>query len=184
MKYRELLFKTNKIQDNEVVRIAKDAVYILRSYNLSNLEFGKVVFRPKLTASSMINLNKILVFSQYNNLDQIEIEVKGLGKNDELHQNGMLSLIANIMYMVDRVGITDAIQYLQEIYSQYVSLQLPLDYYREFNSYSNYSIKGTSLHPLFVDESYRGLVDISYNIQYLRELYSILLSIFTDSMQL
>jgi hypothetical protein len=176
--YRKLFFESNDLNEEEIVRIAKDAIFVLRSYNLSNISFEGVVFRPKMVASGMVNLNKILVFSKYNNLDQIEIEVKGLGSNDILHQNGMLVLIANVMYIIDRVSIKDALIYIQDTYKKYINMELPIDYYREFNSYSCFKIKNTNICPMYLTEDDKNIIDISYNINYIRELYSIVFNLY------
>jgi hypothetical protein len=177
-KYRKLLFESNNLKDEEIVRIAKDAIFVLRSYNLSQICFDGVVFRPKLVASAMLNLNKILIFSKYNNLDQIEIEVKGLGNNDIYHQNGILVIIANTMYIMERVSLKDALLYVQETYKQYINKELPIEYYREFNSFSCFKLIDSDLSPMFLDEKYKDIVDISYNINFLRELYSIVFNLY------
>jgi len=176
--YRKIFFELNDIKDEEVVRIAKDAIFILKSYNLTKISFDGVIFRPKMVASAMLNLNKILIFSNYNEQNQINIEVKGLGSNDVLHQQGMLVLIANVMYMIDRVSIKDALLYIQDTYKQYINLELPIDYYREFNSYSCFKIKDMDLSPMYLNEKDKDILDISFNINFIRELYSIVFNMY------
>lgn len=179
IKYRKMLFESNNLQDNEIVRIAKDAVFVLRSYNLNNLVFNDIVFRPKMVASAMININKILVFCWFNELDQIEIDTVGLGKNEVFHQNGMLTFIANVMYMVEKVSIKDAILYTQSIYKDYVERKLPIDYYREFNSDACFSIDNTYFRTMFYNGDINN-IDINYNLHYIQEVYSILLNLYSQ----
>ena len=182
--YRGLLFESNSIKDDEVVRIAKDAVFIRRLYDLKCTEFDGIIFRPKLVAQSMIKLGSILVFSSYNTMDQINIEVRGLGKHVDLHQNGLLVVIANVMYLIDKVSIKDAIRYLQEEYMRYVSYQSPIEYYREFNAFSSYRIAYGNYTTLFIEEKDKMVLDISYNINILREIYSILLELYTKHVRI
>jgi hypothetical protein len=178
--YRQKLFEANDLQDNEIVRIAKDAVFVLRSYDLAHTEFDGIIFRPKMVASAMMNVNKIQVYCWYNNQDQIEIEVKGLGQNSIFHQNGMLSFIANTMYMIDRVSVKDALLYTQSIYKDYVKLKLPLDYYGEFNSDASFLIKYSN----YATQFYNGPIEelnIDFNLNVIREVYGIVFNIYNQS---
>lgn len=177
-KYRKMLFEQNQIKDTEVVRIAKDAVFILKSYNLTRLDFDGIIFVPKMVASAMININKVLVFMWYNNQNQIEIDVRGLGSNDQFHQNGMLSIIANVMFMIDKVSIQEALTYLQDMTVRYVNKQLPIEYYREFNSDSSYHLTNTNMYAKFLTENDLDMVDITFNYNVIRELYSIVFGLY------
>ena len=179
-KYRKQLFDLNNLDDSEIVRIARDAVYVHRPYPLKHLSMNDyVVFRPKMVASAMINLNGVLTFTWYNDKNQIEINVIGIGKKEYLHQNGMLSLIANAMYMIDNVDPISALNYVQDFYSKYVSRKLPIDYYRDFNPNSNYTLSYSSLNGkrYYLDNISENNIydlDISYNLNVIRELYSII----------
>jgi hypothetical protein len=178
--YRFKFIESNNILDNEIVRIAKDAIYVNRSVDVSYTSFdGNIIFRPKMEASSMINLNGVLVFSWYDSHGNINIEVKGLGKNSEYHQNGMLVLIANTMYMVDRTGIVDAIRYIQETYKLYISRQLPIDYYRTFDSISEFRVKNSNLSISNISNLSPD-IDIGYNLYIIRELYSIVFNLYVS----
>jgi hypothetical protein len=177
--YRYKFVNSNNIEDFEIVRIAKDAMYINRSVDIQYTTFDdNILFRKKLVASSMINLNGVLVFAWYDDHNEINIEVKGLGKNAEYHQNGMLTLIANTMYLVDRSGIQDAILYIQEAYKMYICRQLPIEYYREFNGISDYKI----INSKYTLSSVNSLasVDIGYNLMIIRELYSIVFGLYVS----
>ena len=179
VKYRKILFESNNLKDEEIVRIAKDAVFVLRSYNLTNTSFDGLIFRPKMVASAMMNINKILVFCWFNQYDQIEIETVGLGKGEQWHQNGMLTFIANTMYMIEKVSIKDALIYTQSIYKDYIERKLPLDYYREFNSEACFNINNSLYKTLFYDGDINN-IDINYNLHYIREVYSIVLNLYSQ----
>ena len=177
--YRYKFVNSNNIEDFEIVRIAKDAMYINRSVDVSYTSFDdNILFRKKMVASSMMNLNGILIFVWYDDRNEINIEVKGLGKNTDSHQNGMLTLIANSIYMIDRISIQDAILYIQDAYRMYIARQLPLDYYREFNSESNFKVINSN----YSLPSINGLtnIDISFNLSIIRELYSIAFNLYVS----
>lgn len=179
LEYRKKLFEYNNLEDSDIIRIAKDAVYVMKSYDLKYTQFDNIIFRKKMVASSMLNLFKILIFCWYNDMDQIEIDVVGINKNLELHQNGILVIIANTMYLMEKISITEAIKYLQKMYDDYVNLRLPIDYYRRFDPTSCFDIKGAKLSIMFKPDNIEQ-IDISYNLNYLRELYRIVLSVYTS----
>lgn len=167
------LFEYNKIDISEVVRIANDAVFINRSTDLKYTLFDNVLFKKKSVYNSMIVLDRIIVFFWYDN-NGMNIEVKGLNENAKLlHLDYMLSFIANVMYLIERVSINDAIRFVSEFYDEYINLRLPIEYYRELNPESLYKHKETDfyLFDISIDD-----VDINYNLYIIREIWSILLT--------
>ena len=171
LKFRQKLIETNNIQEDEIIRIAKDAIYVNRFDDLKYTKFDNVEFAKKSESSNMIQLLDLIIFSKYIN-NTIDIDVKGLGKNTELHQQFMLSLIANVIYMFERVSLLDSISYLTHMYEQYVKKQLPIGFYRQLNSQSGYLIPMYNM--IVFEGSDLSMIDISYNITYLRELHNIL----------
>ena len=170
-KLRRQLIEENNIQEEEIVRVATDAIYINRFDNLKYTKFDNVTFVPKSEYSNMMILLDLIVFSRYIN-NNIDIDVKGLGNSMQYHQQYMLSLIANVIYMFERVSLLDSIRYLTQMYEQYVKLQLPIGFYRELNPYSGYRVKNMNM--VVFEGSDVNMVDIGYNIRYLRELHNIL----------
>lgn len=174
-KFRRQLIESNDIQEDEIVRIATDAVYVNRFSDLRYTKFDNIEFVKKSESSNMMILLDLIIFSKYfdNNID---IDVKGLGKSAIYHQQYMLSLIANVIYMFERVSLEDAIGYLVSMYEQYVRRELPLGFYRELNPNSGYLVKPYNMCVYEVPDL--SMVDINYNIRYLRELHNILLEYF------
>ena len=171
LKFRRMIVESNNIKEEEIIRLATDAIYVNRFTDLAYTKFDNIEFVKKSESSNMVRLLDLLIFSKYidNNID---IDVKGLGNSTYLHQNFMLSIIANVIYMLERVSLEDAISYLTQMYEQYVRLQLPTGFYRQLNPYSGYLIKG--LNMIIYDETDISMIDINYNLQYLRELHNIL----------
>ena len=85
--------------------------------------------------------------------------------------------------LVERAGVKDAIDYLYEICEAYLRLDLPVGYYREFNSDSlfrfKYNIGGMNTCATAVYETSKPDLDINYNYAVLRELWSILVEQYT-----
>lgn len=170
-KAKEMLFEMNNIKNYMVVRIANDAVYINHSINLYNTQFGLIHFKQKSIWNSMIKLGNIIIFFNFIG-DNIEIDVKGLGVNKELHSNFMLSAIANVVYMMERVSTQDALKFIIDLYQNYLNKKLPIEFYREFNPDSLYHLSNSDF---YITDPSKSEIDIGYNLYILRELWSIVL---------
>ena len=173
---RRSLIISNNIQPEEIVRIAKDAVYVNRFVDLQNTKFGYIEFKKKMIADCVIMLNRsTLVFYWYTD-NNINIEVIGLGNNKYLHQNYMITFIGTVITIIERSGVTDALNFISDFYKQYITLSLDLDFYREFNSGSEFRIKDSK----FFISGYTDIknIDISYNANIIRELWSIVVSMY------
>lgn len=165
------LCDSNDIRSDEIVRIANDAVYVNRSYDLKNTDFGYIHFKEKGVYSVVLHLNDIIVF-YWNDSNGINIETKGLGKLEYLHQNYMLSMIGSSIYLFEQVGIEDTLKYITNFYKQYISRSLPIEYYRELNSGSYYSIINSGFKISNASNEDISMIDISYNLNITRELYT------------
>lgn len=171
-KARFQLAELNQIQPEEIVRSAKDAVYINRFTDLKILSFGgRVAFRPKGEYQCFLRLKSFLFF--FNFIDNINVEVKGI--NDKLlplHED-LLRIISNTVFILEKISPQDALRYITENIEDYINLKLDPKCYREFNYVSGYRIKKSG----FVIFEYPGneLIDINCNLQILRELYKIVL---------
>lgn len=177
-KAKEDLMILNQIDPNSIVRVANDAVYINSSIDLPITEFDGVLFRPKSLNTCLLQLNKLLIFCNCNN--GINIDIKGLSENVQLlHADYMLSFIGNIIYLMERVSMEEALKEVTNFYQDYVNLKLPVGFYREFNPYSKYRITMNSfLSSDFLVSNIDNLKDISidYNLFIIRELWSIILN--------
>lgn len=180
---KKQLFEANNIQPHEVIRIANDAVYVNRSMNLQYTDFDIVHFAQKSISNSFLNLNKYLFFINYDN-NQIGVDIKGIGENQILHQDYLISIIVNIICTLEFNSIKEAIKQLNLFIDDYVNLRLDVGFYREFNPESKFRLKPFikytrfSFLSDFVDQNEISSIDISYNLYILRELMSILFQIY------
>lgn len=181
MQAKQQLFESNRILDSEVVRIANDAVYINRLIDISNTEFdlnrnGVIVrFVMKNRFNTFLKLGSVLIFMndiQYN----FFIDVKGI--NDELlplHEN-FLGEICNIIDLLIHCDRDTALMSFHDFYNKYVSLSLPIDFYRELNPQSSFRFKNNKYSSMFLTEEHKNVISIEYNLSLLRDLYSIIMT--------
>lgn len=182
---KDNLLVRNNINTDEVVRIANDAIYVQRQFQLQNTTFDilnngcDISFIIKGYFSSFIKLGRVSVFLRIESDENLIVDVKGI--NDELvplHQP-FLGFICNILFYLERTDINTTLSVYNEFYQNYINKELPIEYYREFNSDSD--IRIDSHHRFygsrFLDEKYKELVDINYNLLMLREIYAIILSL-------
>ena len=188
---KKQLIECNNVDPESIIRIANDAVYINSTIDLPNIKFGEYIqFVPKSVSNIFLNLNKTILLLSFDNNGKIHVDVKGIGDNKiALHENYMISAIVTVIAYLERSGVQEAVSYLSELCMYYVRYELPIGYYREFNTVSSYRMKhifgqydpfnGDSFGADNLEEAAKYSLDINYNYSILRELWSILLEIYT-----
>ena len=174
----------NKLEPEQIIRVANDAVYVNSMVDLSYTKFGDFIeFVPKNMYNVYCNLNGKLIFCRFDPDGNIHIDTKCLGKNSALHRDCMIYTIMSTITILERSSVQDAIDYLYEICEAYLARKLPVGFYREFNVESmfrsNYKINGCPYCFSSAYETDKSELDINYNYTILRELWSILLEFYT-----
>jgi len=126
------LFRVNGVQDNEILSIKNDAVFII-GRRLRYTKFGEMEFKAKHTYALYLNIEKTEFY-----YDQRAHSVTIKGIDDKVvehpdHQEGMITFLANVMRLLvfDR---RDALRrYLIEFSNDYKEKKLPVQFYRELN---------------------------------------------------
>jgi hypothetical protein len=168
------LCQMNNIKEDEIIRVANDAVYINRPVPLQYTNNNGVEFSEKAVYSSLLQLNGIILFFRYNNDNMLEVDTKGLGKDNERWHNGfMLSVIGQVIVLLQKSSASDALNYLSKVYEDYILLRMPIGMYREFNSFSGFR-SGNFYLSNEVGLDIRK-IDIGYNLSLLRTLYGVIL---------
>lgn len=182
------LVSFNKIDEDKIIRVANDAIYLNSEIDLKYTKFGDYIeFAKKSEYSTYCKLDNIIVLLKFLDSGNINLDIKGLdstGRALEIHKNYMISIIVSTIALLERSGIQSAIDYLSEVCKKYITRELPVEYYREFNKDSKYSIIELNSFSAFsidyiADNSDISYIDISYNYSILRELWSILLEIYS-----
>ncbi len=174
---KKLLFESNNLTDNSIIRIADDAVYVAGSKDLEYTKFGLVEFKHKHVYTSFIHLKGDVCAFFYNGINTNDIEIVGISDNIvPLHEYYMLSFIGTIMYMMENSKKEVVLDYFNDIYTQYLRRELPIGFYREFNSDSLFRIGGYCVSSSFgIKVDY---LDIGYNAELLRDLYGIICNVY------
>lgn len=185
LKARRLLLDSNQVQDDQVLRAAKDSVYINRPLSLQYTSFdlnnnGKLItFTLRNIFDDYIRFSNELIVLISDNENNFNIDVKGI-KDSNLHLHQPMITTISQLASLRSYNKEASLSEFNRIYQQYVSLQSPIDMYREFNSWSAFRYKNQSLlpeipAPTYLPENFdRNLLDISYNLNVLRELYTYL----------
>ena len=168
---REEFLKANQLEDNEVISIKKDAIFTTRE--VPHTTFGEyIVFQKKNQYSSYLRVGKRKMELYYNS---DKIDVKGIGdENVELHEDGMLVFYKTFIRKMEIEKPESVLRYLRTFIDQYKKIELPVEYYREFNAKSCYVTKTGGEYMDYWEDQKLDL-DISYNYFILCNLPKILL---------
>ena len=178
-KARYKLVSHNNIQDNEIISIRKDAMFITRPLRYTN--FGYINFIQKSIYSMMIKVNKLEFYFNLRE-DGYDLDVKGI-KDEKLdkHQPFYLSALCEIFSEIQLKKYDSAVHYILDFIRQYNSFKLPIGFYREFNQSSLYRIN-TFNSIFYIDDISENddllSIDISANQKFNRELYKVLSMIY------
>lgn len=154
----EFMTVNNLDIDIDVVSVKKDAVYVV-NHKVPVTTFGPVEFVKKNIYHAYINLNRVEFYIADDHID-----VKGIGDNYKMHNDGILMVINEIVNHLEKGD--DPNEFLSEVCKLYKDKQMDLSVYREFNSRSQYKCNIDGIMVMMNDISYEILdtsCDISYN---------------------
>lgn len=163
---KQELFEANNIQDDEVLTIKNDAVFII-GRKLKYTEFGPVLFRPKHVYSVFLNVDGIELY-----YDKQHDEVTVLGVSDDVletpdHQVGMLRFFCDVMKYLALDNRDKLRKFLIEFVNEYKRKELPVQYYRELNGFNIYrtiyEIAGYNYNLTQAGDGDRELINGIYN---------------------
>ena len=179
------LFLNNFIDNFEVVSIKNDAVFI-HGRALQFTQFSPFDFKLKNEYTIYLQLQELEVYygdtiDQYTGEILTNLDIKGIGDSTLLiHQNGMLDLICEACYRLQREKIEDTMSWIIQIYDKFINRQLPKEYYRNFDNNSMYKIHTFTrvVSLVDIDDSMIQYLDINRNLLILRDLVSIISDIY------
>ena len=179
---KKLFFEANDIQDEEVLCIKNDAVFVISSRPMQQV-FGYYDFKKKNIYTSYIKFfNNIQLFYKSDNVNNTtQFDIKGISDEYKLqcHLNGILGFILNAVSGLESGQIKAVLDMANNYYQNYINRQLPIDHYREFNSDSFYTISATKLIAPLVfkmkaaNQSMINDIDINYNLHIVRDILAI-----------
>lgn len=171
------LITENNIELEDIVSIKNDAVFV-KNKSLDYTKFGLMDFKLKNTYTIFAKIKRYEFYYYYNPFNQEEkLDVKGI--NDEkmiIHKDHFLDFLLALFNTLQTDGIINAVNMLQSFSIAYIRRELDPNYYRKFNSESNFDLiyEGNLWSSIYVSDI--NLIDIRYNYEILRDLYGLLLS--------
>ena len=173
---KKKFFEMNNIEDSEILEIDNDAIYLIGNRYIPETNkwvSGRVYFKQAEHYSSFYVLDYTRFFYFFENLHGTEnVKLKGMDKSRILHEPYMLDFLKTLFCSAQTEGVQEAIKILNAFYRQYISYQLPIGFYREFNSSSRFKIR-SGYHWYYIENPSPNMVralDISYNESILRIL--------------
>lgn len=175
---KKLLFESNNIQDNEVLTIKNDAVFII-SKELINTVFGNYEFKCKNLYNTYLKVLDLEIYYMDSlNSDDIFFDIKGISDDKLYLHTAMVSLISEVCYRVQRYDKSDNIRFIMNIYENFLHRRLPIEYYRNLDSFSKYTIiNNIGIYSLDnISNDMINIISIDRNLSILRELIWIISS--------
>lgn len=172
---RKCLIESNSLTDDDILSIKKDAMYVFKK--LHHTRFGNIEFTLRGMYHMYIKCGNLEIYYSMNEIDDSGdiIDIKGINDSKlELH-SAYLSFLTYILKMVIKNNTKGAITELLSFMNKYDNRELPIDYYRELNAESMFSLNKYGV--MFIDESYKPVIEIGYNQLFNRELFKILMTI-------
>lgn len=159
-KARKDFFIENELEDNDIISIKKDAIFVKK--RCDKTKFGDYIwFRPKHEYTSYILLGKRLEL-YYSPSD---FAVKGI--SDELlkyHEDYIIDFLKLYFHKMETSDNTTVIDFMRRFIDKYKRRELSLGYYRNFNIHSDFSVVGEDeIRYMDFWEAEKDRVDISYN---------------------
>ena len=178
---RNLFCTQNNIQENEILSIRKDALYIIDKVPRYT-KFGNVEFLCKNSYSSFYQFSGL---EMYYNSKYTILDVKGISDNTLLlHKDFMLDFLVYLFSLIENRDYESAINDLGAFRNDYLNLKLPIGYYRELDNRSMYRTKykydGFATYVQNISSSHIEDVDLSYNNMILMELHRILVMLIME----
>jgi hypothetical protein len=166
---RKLFYEDNKLEDEEIVAIHRDAIFTLRYVDYERVT-KNINFRKKNEYTSYLNLG-VKVFQKNDGID-----VKGIDDDlyEEKHKDYFGSFLHDFIHRVEVTPKDSYMRFLVNFYDQYKWRKLDSGYYREFNARSQFHY----LDGRYAEEEYQedlSTLDISFNLKLILQLMTMLL---------
>lgn len=177
---KRLFFEANNIDDNDVLEINNDAVYLIGTKPVPVQQVQPLVyFKLAELYTSFYKVKDIRYYYYANLMDRTEyLNPKGLGKAAPLHEAYMLDFLKELFYTAQFQGVQEALKLLSIFYNNYIAGQLDLNYYRNLNPASRFNIKSFDKYASYQTDIVTPLnvrlIDRSYNEKVLRDFNKLL----------
>jgi hypothetical protein len=183
--FRYKFITENNITDKDLLSVKNDAIFLIDKVPTITV-FDNVEFLKKNVYTSYFYLNKLEIYYYLDQLNDKEIiDIKGI--NDQillLHQNYFIEFLCTVFESIQTKTITNTIDLINNFHNKYINRKLPIEFYRELNADSGYRISRKNNEAyLFqtIDEFSYKYLNIAFNLNIIRELYSIVSNIYFNT---
>lgn len=168
----------NNLQSTDILEIDEDNI-ILKNRIPKVTKLGQLEYEFIDHFSNFINIDSIRIYTIEDMLGN-KIKVNGFNncQQEQLH-SAMINAIIQSISILSSNGAMPALQFIRQLYNDYNSYKLPIEYYRAFNLNSSFTIKsGIYSYEVFsVSEKDKTSLDISYNRKVIEKLFSIIVQL-------
>ena len=155
---RKLFFESNDLETSDIISIKKDAIFTTKECKVTRF-FEFINFRKKHEYTSYIRLGRKLEF--YYSPDNIDI--KGLSdKAIDAHSEYMIDFIKSFIDKMETTTRPAVLKYTRKFIDRYKRKELPIGYYRRFDTNSFYDTVNLDGMKLYECDNIDD-VDISFN---------------------
>lgn len=168
----------NNIQMPDVLEIdASNIIVKNRPAKVTKIGYLEYILEDQF--SNFININSIRIYSMVDMLGT-KTKINGIDQYQvQKHFDFMINAIIQAVNTLNTSGALPALQFVRQLYNDYISYKLPVEYYRAFNPISSFVINyGNSRYEIFdATEDDKLSLDISYNKNVIQQLFSLLVQL-------
>jgi hypothetical protein len=158
--YRKLFFEENEIDENNVISIRRDAIFVTNT-RIKKKQFDNIRFVAKNRYSSYYQINKCdFLYSKLND----SLDIKGIDDDFlKYHENYLLKFMKKL-FSLNEVSNQAACKYLYDFCDKYRRRKLDIDYYRELDK-GIYRLKKLKINGcnIGVEDAFVDEINIKYN---------------------
>ncbi len=173
--YKDLFYQANSIEDDNIVSIHNDSIYVLNKPITATVFDDFVNFKFKGKYIAFWKIFSLEIYYYYDLISSVErIEIKGI--NDEklsLHELYFIEFLKTLFLERETNGLEACLDLLKTFTRNYLDKSLDPNYYREFNPSSLFNF-GRGYYSKYCLPNQVQYLDITYNNYILREIFSIL----------
>lgn len=172
-KYRKLFFEENEIDENKVISIRRDAIFVVNT-RIRKKKFDNVEFVAKNKYSSYYQINKcdFLYSSREDKLD-----IKGIDDDDLINHHDYILKELRQIFKLNEINNRSACEYLYKFADKYRKKKLPIEYYRELGS-NLYRLKKIQIYGNSIGTEYANMDEIDIKWNYLNIIVPLISMIF------
>lgn len=179
---RKVFIEKNKLEDSHILSIKRDAFYLInKSSGIEGRISEHIEFRQQKTFSSFLQINKKEHYLEYSRASGSSLLTKGYEAVTKARQKECWFQTLATLMTKDLLNTPKKDLYIDllQLKDDFITYQLPLDYYRDFqDGYFHLTTTSTVYGLEQLDPTVIPLadLDVSRNLDYILQLINLILS--------